>query len=217
MNIAGLRAGLGQLERGQDGDQLRGLLQLVGQAVEDLPGTCGIAGGQAAADHAGEGHRVFGLVLQDLAVERRGGTGLVGVQGGLGLLQGLLDRRGTLLDPGRLHQTVDEVLDLAVRQGAHEAVHRPALKEGEDRRDRLDPKLGRQVLVLIDVDLDQAHRTPRGGDRLFNGRAQLLAGPDQIGRRAAAGTGRTGTDELFHEDPFPCALMGALACLDSTT
>ena len=42
---------------------------------------------------------------------------------------------------GRLDQAIDELLDLALGHRAHEAVDRPAVEEGIDRRDRLDAQL----------------------------------------------------------------------------
>ena len=53
-----------------------------------------------------------------------------------------------------------------------------ALEDGIDGRDRLDPELGRDELLLVDVDLDQVHAAVGiiGGD-LFEHRRQLLARP----------------------------------------
>ena len=71
---------------------------------------------------------------------------------------------------------LDELLDLAFRHRADEAVDRAAVLEGIDRRDRLDAHLLRQLLVLVDVDLDQPHRALGVAHRLFQRRAELLAG-----------------------------------------
>ena len=77
---------------------------------------------------------------------------------------------------GRLHQMVDELLDLALRHRPHEAVDRPAAEEGVDRRDRLDAKLLGQHLVLVDVDLDQLHLALGFLHHLLDGGLQGLAG-----------------------------------------
>ena len=98
------------------------------------------------------------------------------LQRGLGLLEGLLDRGGAELGPAQLRQLGDEALDLALRHRAHEAVHRPALEEGIDRGDRLDAHLLRQRLVLVDVDLDQAHGALGLDHGLLQRGAQRLAG-----------------------------------------
>ena len=69
-----------------------------------------------------------------------------------------------------------EALDLAFRLGAHEAVDRLPLVEGEHGRNRLDAELLRDLRVLVDVDLDQRHLAAGVSDRLLQNRRELLAG-----------------------------------------
>ena len=52
-------------------------------------------------------------------------------------------------------QAIDERLDRALGLRAHEAVERPAVAEGIDRRERLHAQLAGDGLVLVDVDLDE--------------------------------------------------------------
>ena len=93
------------------------------------------------------------------------------VQRGVEIVGAIGPRRAA----GRLHQAIDEFADLALRHRAHEAVDRAAAEEGIDRRDRLDAQLLGQHLVLVDVDLDQLHRTLGFLDDLFDGGLQRLA------------------------------------------
>ena len=87
------------------------------------------------------------------------------------------DRRLDLLGQAALAaQPVDELLDLAFGQRAHEAVDRLAVDEGEDRRDRLDAHLRGELLVLVDIDLDELHLAIGLAHDLFEQRRQLLAG-----------------------------------------
>ena len=174
-NLAGLGALLGQLERRLDRGEGRRRGLVLGQGIEHLAGGRGIAGIEMAADQAGQRRLVVGLVLEHLAEQRRGGRRLARLERGLGLLQRLIDRRWTELGTGLARQAIDEGLDLAFALGTDEAVDRLALDEGVDRRDRLDAQLRGQFLVLVDVDLDQAHRAARGLDRLLERRGQLLA------------------------------------------
>jgi len=137
---------------------------------------------------------------QDLVEDRARRAGIAGLQRRRGLGQRLLDRGTAELRPAELHQLGDEALDLAFRQGADEAVHRPALEEGIDRGDRLDAHLRRQLLVLVDVDLDQAHGALGLGHRLLQRRTQLLAGaapgrPEIDDDRHLLG----GVDDVRHE------------------
>ena len=61
-------------------------------------------------------------------------------------------------------------------QCAHEAVHRLAVLEGIDCRDRLDTKLLRHRRVLVDIHLHELHGAPRRLHRVFEHGRQLLAG-----------------------------------------
>ena len=74
------------------------------------------------------------------------------------------------------HQPLHEALDLAFRLGAHEAVHRLPLVEGEHGRNRLDAQLLRDLRILVDVDLDQRHLAAGVSHRLLQNRRELLAG-----------------------------------------
>ncbi len=109
-------------------------------------------------------------------------------------LQALLGRRRSAGEGG------DELAQLAFRQGAHEAVDRPAVLEGVDRGDRLDAHLRRQLLVLVDVDLDQADAALLLAHDLFQRRAELLARaaprrPEIDDHRR----GERGVDDILHE------------------
>src|SRR5205823_12417400 len=84
----------------------------------------------------------------------------------------LVDRRGAATPAA---QPLDELLDLAFRQGADKAVDRTAVLEGIDRRDRLDAHLLCNLGVLVDVQLDHADRAIGRAHGLFEYRSQLLA------------------------------------------
>jgi hypothetical protein len=74
-------------------------------------------------------------------------------------------------------EPIHKLLDLAFRQRPHEAINSLTVDEGEHRRDRLHPHLARQLLVLVDVDLDHLHLAVGGLHHLFKGWPQLLAWP----------------------------------------
>jgi hypothetical protein len=97
-------------------------------------------------------------------------------------------------------QLLDESGDLGGRLRAHEGIDRLAAGEGEDRRDRLDPQLGGDLLILVDIDLDQPDRATAGLNRLLQQRGKLLAGtapgrPEVDDHRRLA----RGLDHVGHE------------------
>src|SRR5262249_9325407 len=74
-------------------------------------------------------------------------------------------------------QPFDEGDDLALRQGAEEAVDRLAVDESEDCRNRLDTELPRDRGVLVDVHLDELYLALGGTNRFLQHRCELLAWP----------------------------------------
>jgi len=108
--------------------------------------------------------------------------------------QRLLAQRQQLLDVGvdafSAGQLVDEGLDLAVGNGALEAVDRLAVDEGVDGRDRLHPQLARIGRVGVDVDLDHLHRPLGGAHGLLQRGAERPA-------RAAPGRPEVDDDRLM--------------------
>ena len=138
-----------------------------------------------------------GLVLQHLGEDGGGARHIAGGERLFGERQRFLDRRGARR---RRRRAGHELLHLAFRHRADEAVDRAAVLEGIDRGDRLDAHLLRQLLVLVDVDLDQAHRAVRVADRLLEHRPELLAGTAP--RRPEIDDDRSlvrGVDDVGHE------------------
>src|SRR6266851_4453417 len=149
-----------------------------------------------AAREASGGVDILRLLLQDLAVDIGGAAGIAGGEGLLRHLERLLDRRGA----GGAAEALDELLDLALRQGADEAVDRPPVLEGIDGGDRLDAHLLRDLRALVDIDLDHAHGALGLAHRLLEQRPQLLARaaprrPEIDDHRAVM----RGVDDIGHE------------------
>jgi hypothetical protein len=69
-------------------------------------------------------------------------------------------------------ELVDELPDLALGQGTHEAINGLAIDKGKYRRDGLHAHLGGDLLVLVNIDFDEAHLAIG----LFHDRRQLFAG-----------------------------------------
>ncbi|MNN30727.1 hypothetical protein D3C81_1443850 [compost metagenome] len=138
----------------------------------------GVALGQIDAGHAGDGLGVVRLHGQDMGEGLGRAAEVVERQGFLAQRQQLLD---VGVDAGAAGQLVDEGLDLAVGNGALEAVDRLAVDEGVDGRDRLDPQLARIGRVGVDVDLDHLDRALRPAHGLFQG------GPEGPARAAPGG------------------------------
>src|SRR5215471_9579272 len=74
-------------------------------------------------------------------------------------------------------QRLHEGTDLAFRNRAHEAVDGLSVLEGVHGRNRLDAQLPRDLLVLVDVDLDELDGALRLSNDLFDCRPELLARP----------------------------------------
>src|SRR5690606_13024881 len=70
----------------------------------------------------------------------------------------------------------DEFPDLAFRDGAHKAVHRLAVAEGNHGRDRLDAELAGNRRMVVNVHLDQLDLAGGVAHRLLKYRGELLAG-----------------------------------------
>ena len=150
-----------------------GVLQrIVVEPIHQLASVLEIAGTDEATHQSRDRRRLARHLAQNLAVDVRRGGEIAGIQRVLGLLQRLLQRRGAHGSDQPLH----EALDLAFRLGAHEAVHRLPLVEGEHGRNRLDAELLRDLRVLVDVDLDQRHLAAGVSHRLLQNRRELLAG-----------------------------------------
>ncbi len=185
----------GQGQGGANAVEL-GVLGAFGSHFHHFAGALGVAACQVAAGQAGDGLEVLGIQLQRL------GEGL-GRAAEVAELHGLRRHGQELVQiggRGRAGEAIDESLDLAVGQGAHEAVHRLAVDEGVDGGDRLHLQLGGDARVLVDVDLDQPDRALGGGDRLLQRRAELLAG--SAPRRPEVDDHRRGArrlDDVGHE------------------
>jgi hypothetical protein len=78
-------------------------------------------------------------------------------------------------------QPLDERPHHALGLRALEAVERAPVAEGVDGGDRLDAQLVGQRLVLVDVDLRQAHLAAVAAHDLLQDRGQLLARPAPLG------------------------------------
>ncbi len=76
----------------------------------------------------------------------------------------------------QLRQLGDEGLYLGARQGAHETVHRLAVVEGKDRRNRLHTQLRGDLLTFVDIHLDHAHGAIGPVHRFLERWRQLAAG-----------------------------------------
>src|SRR5512137_887607 len=90
------------------------------------------------------------------------------------LLSGFERVGGAVLDLP--YEAFDKALDLALGQGADEAVDRTAALKGDDGGDRLDAELSGDLRLIIDVHLDESSLAARAGDHTLDYRAQLLAG-----------------------------------------
>src|SRR5215472_16013102 len=88
-------------------------------------------------------------------------------------LQGLLHRRGCR----SAAEALNELPDLALWEGADEAIHRPTVLERVHRRDRLDAHLLSDLRVLVDVDLDHPNGAVGRTHCLLELRSELFAGP----------------------------------------
>ena len=83
---------------------------------------------------------------------------------------------GALVFGGR-QVLVQEFLDLAFGHRAHEAVHRLAIHQQHAGRDAADAESGRQLLLLVGIDLDQLEAAAVLGLDLFQQRTEDLARP----------------------------------------
>ncbi|MOA05696.1 hypothetical protein D3C78_1253060 [compost metagenome] len=69
----------------------------------------------------------------------------------------------------------DELLDLAFRNGTHEAIHGPAVGKGDDCRNGLDAELAGNGRMIVNVQLHELHTAIRLVDDLLKHRRQLFA------------------------------------------
>eukprot|EP01036_Dinobryon_divergens_P049822 gene49822-66739_t len=76
----------------------------------------------------------------------------------------------------RATDLLDEGLDLAFRQGAHESVRRATIDEGDDGGDRLDAELTCDGRMVVNVHLDELDAAACLVHRLFDDRRQLATG-----------------------------------------
>jgi len=171
LGVARPAALLGKLQGGDGGRHLALLAQRLGQAVDRRAALRQVAGGDQTADHPGDGAGMGRVLRQNLGEDAAGARRVAGLQR---LAAGLQDRLDGRL--GTAGQAVDEAFDLAFGNGAGEAVDRAPLAEAEHRGHRLDVHLRGQLAVLVDVDPDQTHQAAGLAHRLFEGRAQGLAG-----------------------------------------
>ena len=141
---------------------------------ERLLGLVHGAGRDVAFRQSRECGDIGGVEREHLGIDLRGGGGIAFRQHGLGLLQDFGDvrfaRRGHALG-----QLLDEGVDLAFRDRAHEAVGGLAVDEGDHGRDRLDSHLAGDRRMLVDVHLDELDLALGVADRLFEHRRELAA------------------------------------------
>ena len=133
----------------------------------------GVARLEQQVGKPGDGVDLVGRLLQHRVVDVGGGLQVARVARLLGRGKRLGDLRLAAILADEL---LDELADLAFRHGAHEAVDRLAVLEGDDRRNRLDAELAGDRRMLVDVHLDQLDPAAGRGDDLFQRRLQLLAG-----------------------------------------
>ena len=122
---------------------------------------------------ASDGIDIFRLALKNSRIDLR--SHLL-VATGNGFFR-RFERSRDLVTAGSGHQFVDKGLDLTLGQRAHEAIHRLPVLKGEDRRDRLNPKLAGNGGMLVDVHLHELHLATGRAHRIFDNRRQLLAWP----------------------------------------
>ena len=185
--IARLAGELGQVQRRAHAGDGSGLALVGRHQAQRLLGALDIAALEIAARQARERRHVLRVLLQQHRVDFGGALQIAGLQ----RLVGCRQRGGRV--HGRLlaQQALDERLHRAFRLRALEAVERASVAERVDRRDGLDAQLIGERLVLVDVDLDEAHLAVVGADHLLQDRRELLAGAapgrpeiDQHRRRA---------------------------------
>ena len=79
-------------------------------------------------------------------------------------------------------------------------IHRLPVHEGEDGRDRLDAHLGGKLLVLVDIDLDEADSASLLIHDFLEQRPKLLAGATPRGPEVDENRRRArGFDDIGHE------------------
>ena len=136
-----------------------------------LLGAGKVAGLDVALGKAGERLRVLAICLQHLAEHLRRGVDVAGRQRGLGGLE----IGGGVAGSSPIRRAM-KALTRDFRQRAHEAVDRPAVLEGEHRRDRLHAHLAGNLRMLVDIELDQPDRALCRPHGLFQDRRELAAG-----------------------------------------
>src|SRR5487761_835211 len=192
-----LLSGFGELERGLDRGDIGGTRLVVGHALDQRLGLRQILLRQRGARQADERLEILRLVLQHLGPDVDGARSVAGGVRLLGEGQRVVDRRSGTGGAAERGEALHELLHLRIGQRADEAVDRPAVLEGIDRRDRLDAHLLRQLGILVDVDLDQPDRAFGVLDRLLDRRtglshpdrpvgAFLFAGPTGVGKTEVA-------------------------------
>ena len=134
---------------------------LLGQRIEQRSRFVGLAAGNHRPRKPADHRRIVGVHLPDLAKMILGARRIalastcspIAISGstcGGQVLRLALDRQLG-------EQLVEDALQLRFGAVAGEVGDRLALEEGVDGRDRLDPELGGDQLVLLDVDLGQHH------------------------------------------------------------
>jgi hypothetical protein len=186
--VAGLRRLLAQFQFRFDGAD-----RFVGGAVgahEAQRGTRAfeIAALQIAARQPRDRARMARLFLQHMAVALRR---IAEIAGGERFVGGRENFLGVACARFAARQLLHEGADLRFRNRAHEAVDRLAVLEGIDGRDRLDAKLARDLLVLVDIDLDETHRALGLRHHFFERGTSCLQGPHQGAQKSTmTGTSR---------------------------
>src|SRR3546814_9592669 len=116
-----------------------------------------------AGNQPSDGTGVLGVVLQYLREDGGSGLRVARLQRRLSLLEGLIDRARAEARGAGLAQALAESLDFAFPLRELKAVDRLVLEEGIDRGKRLDPQLPGALLVLADIDFNNAKGSGGGG------------------------------------------------------
>ncbi len=225
--------GFGQCERRAGAGDRRVLGGLLGSLVERRARLVEATGGDQRPREPADDLAMVGRHLDQLLKE-------IGRTLAIAIGQHLLGHREQQLDFGllRLRLALDRELgqDLVERAGqlafgarAGEVGDRLALEDRVDRRDLLDPELGGDHFLFVDVELDQLDALVRiiGGD-LLEHRRELLARPAPFGpeieqnqrvhagaRQRRGGTARPLRVRLRSNPRWPRHILHAVAVLPS--
>ena len=174
VGVSGIRRFLCQRQRGQHAGHIGVGSLVLGHMLNGSARLVQRPARQIAARQPGNGSDILGIGLRSGGKILRRATRISGIQALLCAHQQGFDGLGVWTVPG---QTGNEILDLAFRQRPHETVHRLAVLEGIDGRDRLDLEPAGNLVVFVDIDLDQPHLAARLSHSMLDHRTQLAARP----------------------------------------